>query len=600
VFGPSTAELWKMRSKEVELEKILGDIDRGITPYNDVEGPEGIVAATAFVNKLKDLTLNHQMLDYTEQNLFRRSMDLSSPYPLLEAYTRGARRCIGGKWETPTEWVRRYVDEYYQHVLWHEFGHNLGLRHNFMGSVDQRNFPTYTDDAGDHYGMMTSSVMEYWDHNFDSAFHQGWGPYDRAALAWLYTNTARHGESSSGAGTLSVSGQKSKTEPWNDPLGFRDDGTEINFLFCTDENVTRTPLCQRFDYGITPAQITSAFVDSYDWLYQIRNQRAFYKFRSFATYGTSVAGTVTNLRRFIPFAQEFTNVGDILRRLNIKPPAGVPFATWLDAIDNQLVDSITNGTTMAAAFHKAVIQQASGERPFATSVDQRFGDVNVQGIIIDKVFAAQGWLGLAPVLDQNPNTTGRYSAPYTEFISDLYSTVALDTLDTVLGGGYDTYPWLIQSNIALFAQDSHSQNFNINFAQLREWTGVQTFFLEDQFLQFFQTKAKAAGFVGTSPQTGLPVDCSNDAVAAGKPCTYDPREFDDSLQTVTLPDGHTWVWIYLPDRNMWIASERDRNPVMYRRMRDYTTTLAQGRGSNDLYNLERPLKFYVDAFLQYR
>jgi hypothetical protein len=602
VFGPTASQLWEMRKKEVELEKLLGDIDRGITPYTDADGPEGIQAATAFANRLKELSLNHTMLDYTQQVLFGRTLDLASPYPLMQAYTRGSRRCVNGKWETRTQFMQRWVDEFFTRIFWHEFGHNLGLRHNFMGSIDERNFPRYTDASGEHYAMLTSSVMEYEDyHGGDSATPRpGWGPYDQAAIAWLYTNTAKKGPSFVTTGTLSVSGQKSKAEPWNDPLGFRDDGTEINFLFCTDENVTRSPLCQRRDYGTTPAQIASTQMDEYDWLYQVRNQRTFYKFKSFANYGTGVAGTVTNLRRFIPFAYEFSNAGEVLRRLKIQPPAGTPFATWLDAISSQLNDSITNGTTLAAAFHKAVIQQASGERPFSTSADQRFGDVNVQGIIIDKVFAAQGWLGLAPVLDQNPNTTGRYSAPYTEFISADYVTIAADTLDSVLGGGYDTYPWLIQSNIALFAQDSHSQNFNINFAQYREWIAVQAFTLEDQFLRYFQDKAQAAGFVGPDPVTGIKVDCSDAAQAADKPCTFDIRHFDDSLQTVTLPDGHNWVWMYIPDRNMWIAAERDRNPVTYRRIRDYTTTLAQGRGSNELYALERPIKFYVDAFLQYR
>ena len=33
VFGPSTAELWAMRTKDLEFQKILGDIDKGLTPY---------------------------------------------------------------------------------------------------------------------------------------------------------------------------------------------------------------------------------------------------------------------------------------------------------------------------------------------------------------------------------------------------------------------------------------------------------------------------------------------------------------------------------------------------------------------------------------
>ena len=600
VFGPTPAQLWEMRKKEVEFEKVLGDIDRGLVPYADHEGQIGIVAAAEFSNRLKELTHNHQMLDYTEQVLFKKHMDLPSPFPLLQAYTRGSRRCVGGQWETPTQWMRRYTGDYLTRAMWHEFGHNLGLRHNFMGSVDERNFPRYTDASGEHYGMLSSSVMEYENRFMDSAYKPGWGPYDKAALAWVYTNDKRSGASASGLGSFSVSGQVNKDGPWKDPLGFRPDGSEINYYFCTDEHVTRTPLCQRTDYGVTPAQITSSQIDQYDWQYQFSNQRSFYKYRSFASYGSNVASTMTNLRRFIPFAAEFSGVGDLIRRRKIAPPPGVPFATFLDSLQNQLIDSITSGTTLTAAFHKAVIQQASGERPFSTSVDPTFGDVNVQGIIIDKVFAAQGWLGLSPVLDQNPNTTGRYSAPYTEGISELYQTVAADTLDTVLGGGYDTYPWLIQSNIALFAQDSHSPNFNIAYASYREWTAVQYFPREDQFVEFFQSKAKAAGFKGTNPTTGVAVDCSNAAVAAGQPCTYDPREFDDTLQTLTLPDGHTWVWMYIRDRNAWVTAERDRNPITFRRIRDYTTVAAQGRDGTDLYALERPVKFYVDAFLQYR
>ena len=48
------------------------------------------------------------------------------------------------------------------------------------------------------------------------------------------------------------------------------------------------------------------------------------------------------------------------------------------------------------------------------------------------------------------------------------------------------------------------------------------------------------------------------------------------------------------------ASERDRNPVTYRRIRDYTSLLATGADDDNLYNLERPLKFYYDAFMAYR
>ena len=565
------------------------------------EDAAGVSAATTFVNHFRDLTQNHRALKITLQNVFGRMKDLASPYPLFQAYTQGSRRCVDHKWETRTQFVERFVDDQMAKTMWHEFGHSLGLEHNFMGSVDERNWPRYTDESGEHYSTNSSSVMDYTVYYAESTFaHGGWGPYDQGALGWTYANDAKHGDTDLSLGKLSTSGQKNATTPWNDPYGFRPDGSEINYLRCDDLDVSRTPLCATFDWGSTPSQITAHEIDNYDWQYQFRNQRSYYKFKSFANYGTQVANVITDSRRFIPFAADVQGIGDIIRKLKIPPPQGVPLATFIDSVGTQLIDSVTAGSTQAAALHKAIIEQASAERPFSTSVDSRYGDVNVQGIIIDKVFAAQGWLGLAPVLNQDPNVTGRYSAPYTEFVSPFYITVAADTLDTVLGGGYDTYAWLIQSNISLFAQDSHSENFNINFAQYREWIGSQVFFREVDFLAYFQAKAQAANFVAKDPVTGLVVDCSPAAEQLGKPCTYDIRNFSDRIQTITLPDGHNWTWFYLKDRNAWMAAERDRNPVTYRRIRDYTTQLATGDDSDTLYDLERPLKFYFDAYAQYR
>ena len=599
VFGPSTAELWSMRTKEAEFQKILGDIDKGLNPYDATDGAIGIQNAVSFVNHFRDLTLNHRALRVTLQNLFGRGRDLATPYPLMQAYAQGSRRCVDHKWETRTQFVQRFIDAQMAKTMWHEFGHSLGLLHNFMGSVDERNWPRYTDEAGDHYMTNSSSVMDYTTYYAESTFGNGvggWGPYDQGALAWAYGNDAKHGDSSFALGTLSVSGQVNATTPWNDPLGFDATGKEITFLRCDDLDISRTPLCQQFDWGATPSQITAAQIDDYDWQYQFRNQRGFFKFKSFENYGTRIANLIVDSRRFIPFAADVQGIGDIIRKLKIPAPQGIPQATFIDSVGTQLIDSVTAGSTQAAALHKAIIEQASAERPFSTSVDQRYGDVNVQGIIIDKVFAAQGWLGLAPVLNQDPNVTGRYSAPYTEFVSPFYITVAADTLDTVLGGGYDTYPWLIQSNIALFAEDSHSQNFNIGFAQYREWIGMQTFTRETDFLAYFQAKAEAANFNAVDPTTGVTIDCRDAALD----CKFDIRNFSDRLQTITLPDGHNWTWMYIKDRNAWMAAERDRNPVTYRRIRDYTSLLATGADDDNLYDLERPLKFYYDAFTQFR
>ena len=71
----------------------------------------------------------------------------------------------------------------------------MGLTHNFMGSVDERNFLTAVDPSTGKnvYTLFTSSVMEY-SQAIAQAFYEGtdnktvWGPYDAAAIAWIYGN----------------------------------------------------------------------------------------------------------------------------------------------------------------------------------------------------------------------------------------------------------------------------------------------------------------------------------------------------------------------------------------------------------------------------
>ena len=74
----------------------------------------------------------------------------------------------------------------YRSTLVHELGHNLGLRHNFMGSVDKAYF--YTEEEAKALGMDTvpaySSIMDYAASEFDEL--PIYGKYDIAALRFGY------------------------------------------------------------------------------------------------------------------------------------------------------------------------------------------------------------------------------------------------------------------------------------------------------------------------------------------------------------------------------------------------------------------------------
>lgn len=75
--------------------------------------------------------------------------------------------------DTKSKSVDEYVKGYYLSVIMHEFGHSLGLRHNFAGS-------TRIDSNG-----VSSSVMDY-EPGFISNIRTVPGSYDSAAIRWGY------------------------------------------------------------------------------------------------------------------------------------------------------------------------------------------------------------------------------------------------------------------------------------------------------------------------------------------------------------------------------------------------------------------------------
>jgi hypothetical protein len=99
--------------------------------------------------------------------------------------------------------TKERVERFFGHVVTHEIGHTLGLRHNFKGSLS---FPTH-------------SVMEY-SYALDQEHRDGPGAYDVAAVRYLY-------------GLSSTLPQEA---------------------FCTDEDLFRDPDCTRYDSTPVPLE----------------------------------------------------------------------------------------------------------------------------------------------------------------------------------------------------------------------------------------------------------------------------------------------------------------------------------------------------------
>lgn len=118
-------------------------------------------------------------------------------------------------------------------LMSHEIGHNLGLRHNFMGSADGAHF------APD---SKSSSVMDYLFLAKQEPMKPG--PYDVATIQFAYGN------------------------------GNVDELMAKNFLYCTDEHTfdSRRGLCNQFDAGTNMSEVVDSLFNRYVASYHLNNR----------------------------------------------------------------------------------------------------------------------------------------------------------------------------------------------------------------------------------------------------------------------------------------------------------------------------------------
>ena len=590
VYGPDGIQnLLAMYRKEAEFHQIAAKIDRGYNPVDDLEGPNGLQQSLAFLNNFRQLMQNHQKLEHVK-TMMSRSRDPYDTVSFLGLMQKSARRCVNGQWETKAQFVERLHYNYWKEIFWHEFGHALGLNHNFMGNIDRQNFPK---DAQGNVTYYSSSVMEYSGTPVRFMDFSGWLPYDQGAISWIYANSGatdvkKTGDSISGQ---SKTGDPAFTPPWKDPKGFdKATGKEIEFLFCRESQTLYTPLCQTNDVGSTPSEIMANAIDSYEWKYQWRNYRTFYKFWNEADYANAPASFIIGMRRFLSlwaFDWGSGSLYDTLRRIDYPVPEGVySNVQYYSALTDKFNKEASSANQMAAAFHKAVIQQSAGERPYQTIYDKYYGDVTQQGIILDKLYAMIGWVGLWPTDNYDPNVAGGYISSYSSLGDWSYSAVAEDTVASMVGGQYDAYPYFVPFAVSIFAQDTHSPAFNGRL-EVRDWIGGFVFDRLQDFLDYWRDMAVQF----------LDPICPD---ADFKKCDYDPRNFSDKHNEFIGPDKRVWIWAYIQDRNQWVAVRKDRNIASYIILRNYNDfvvyQLDDGHSPGGAYGTLLPMKYFLDSF----
>jgi hypothetical protein len=633
---PGVMALPQLLHGETLFQQSLYNIDHGQSGIeNAAGGTAGMQALFDNVDGFRQAWAAHRDYVYQWRALPHSLMrgDTADLVSFTTMAQRGSRMCVNGAWESQSAWLARLLENYYELVIWHEFGHVMGMEHNFMASIDKANWPTYkAADGSTQFAHYSSSVMEYsqaWDDAATSSTSNGWLAYDQGAIGFMYGNNLSASAvgpvaAPKGAAAPGISGQVSPTAPWKDPYGFQG-MTETQFLYCSHQHLRFTPLCRMNDVGGTPSEITAADIESYDWNYKWRNFRNYYKVWDDSTYGSKVADIFSDTRRFLSldyFDWSSNEIEDKLIRIGVQPPAGaVNVGLFYQQLTSEFLADVGSAEELVAAFHEAVIQQASGQRPYLTQFDPYFGDVTQQGIAVDKELAFVNWLGLWAFDNYDPSqANGLYGSALTIGPGGGTGTQPAQSwsaASSMLGekGPWDAYPGFFPAAVSLFAHDTQTATFvqglSPAYPQMRDWIGGHVFVREQDALDYFRNIAvqnPQAAIFSSDPLAnagnGHNEGCSSFATCQYNPMlpqqtTLDIGHSNPVTQGFVGPDNRRWAWVYLADRNEWFFVDQDRNPSSYYQVYTYNTDVNTNYDDGNIgpvFTYDQKIKFMIDAY----
>ena len=520
------ARLTTERLFQEELHDIA--MNRNPLGASDLAGREGIEALHEFAKRFREYRKNHEELEADRDLLLaRHNIYEFNDFDAISAIAQGARRCKDdGTWEDDEEYSERIIEDVVMHVAIHEFGHNLSLRHNFYGSVDATHM---------REGELSASVMDYVTSQEEAGSRRGWGAYDAAALSWIYGDEDA-----------------------------RERAMAENYLFCTDQHRYRSPLCTAHDLGVTPSQITLNSIERYDWLYSIRNRRAYRTFWDTASYADQVYSAIFSLQRMwylAIFDWGGGGIQDTLKRLDqIDDEREVLTDQEYDVIARDFLADVSASVDMSMAFMDAIINQDASTRNYQTEFDPFFGDVLRLGIIDDKLFATFAFMDLQEVSNYNPNIQ-TYVAMYDVTLDGRNLALSQRIMDDMLGANYDTFPWFRFLAVELFGTATNSNL--VSDVGLRSRIAIRRYEELDELTAEFGAEVLT------------------EVMREGNPAQ------------IFVHEGEQYIYSYLEDQGWHLVANEARSPVSFQYMRDYNEALNGSRsGSQDNYGLKTLLAYY--------
>lgn len=585
-----TADLADMREDLMERDQkfweIAGKLDSVHSPtgHDDFTSPGAIEAGIEFLSEAKDSMRAHQELEIDRQMAAgMHGICMFDPVTLIASIASISQKCKeDGTWQTFDEWEDEMRWRIAHQTSVHELGHDLGQWHNFYGSIDHKHYVKCTGcgpDGEDTYGP-SSSVMDYVHHFAEAGSDLGYWPYDYATLIYGYRYDSQEEVDA-------------ETDPeiirmlhpdWNheangdDPCPEGDEcrHPERALLYANDYHRPLSPLVDTFDLGTTPTEIVYNHILYYDFMYQFRNFRSWRQYWETWSYPNSAFSSTFYLRRFLELWTLDWDETGLENDLRLLGQEGDLF--FFQNIRDEFNQEMGQANRMIVNFYQAILTQSNAERSYATTYDSFFGDVTRVGIIYDKFYAMMSFLGLWGADMYNWDLYAYLAFyEYNWGNAQCYSD-ALNTLDAMLGGSYDVYPWFLPTAVLLFAQDTH----NINFGDQakKEWIGFRAFDRAQDMVDYF----------GFDPR----YECHNsDGTIEASCATAALGAEDDGHQTFHDADGGAWVYLFLDDRNQHLCSSADLSPASYKLLWDYNEDVNIDYAD---YVTTYSIKYYLDYY----